>query len=48
MGYYKNKKANGYQYSNGSVREEIKNNEFVKNIRIKLMQKRLEKKSSNL
>jgi hypothetical protein len=46
MGYYKNGKKNSYTYSNGSLKKEIDNNEFVKNIRKKLMEKRLKKGSS--
>jgi hypothetical protein len=42
MGYYNYKKPNGYYYSNETIKDDIKNNEFVKNIRKKLMQKRLE------
>lgn len=46
MGYYKNGKKNSFTYSNGSLKKEIDNNEFVKNIRKKLMEKRLKKGSS--
>jgi hypothetical protein len=46
MGYYKNGKKNSYTYSNGSLKKDIDNNEFVKNIRKKLMEKRLKKGSS--
>ncbi len=46
MGYYKNGKKKSYTYSNGSLKKEIDNNEFVKNIRKKLMEKRLKKGSS--
>ena len=46
MGYYKNGKKNSYTYSNGSLKKEIDNNEFVKNVRKKLMEKRLKKGSS--
>lgn len=46
MGYYKNGKKNSYTYSNGSLKKEIDNNEFVKNIRKKLIEKRLKKGSS--
>lgn len=46
MGYYKNGKKNGFTYSNGSLKKEIDNNEFVKNIRKKLMAKRVKESSS--
>jgi len=45
MGYYKNEKKNGYTYSNGSIKKEIDKNKFVKNIRKKLMEKRLKERS---
>jgi len=47
MGYYKNGKKNGYTYSNGNLKKEIDINEFVKNTRKKLMEKRLKERSSN-
>jgi len=46
MGYYKNGKKKSYMYSNGSLKKEIDNNEFVKNIRKKLIEKRLKEQSS--
>jgi len=46
MGYYKNGKKNGYTYSNGSLKKEIDNNEFVKYVRKKLMAKRVKEPSS--
>ena len=46
MGYYNNGKKNGYTYSNGSLKKEIDINEFVKNTRKKLMEKRLKKRAS--
>ncbi|MFX1447754.1 MAG: hypothetical protein ACFFCG_06420 [Promethearchaeota archaeon] len=47
MGYHKNGKKNGYSYSNGSLKRDIDINEFVKNTRKKLMEKRLREQSSN-
>ena len=44
MGYYKTDRRNGYAYSNGSLKHNIENNEFVKDIRKKLMEKRLKQK----
>ncbi|MBY9015444.1 MAG: hypothetical protein KGD68_07110 [Candidatus Lokiarchaeota archaeon] len=46
MGFYKNGEKNGYTYSNGSLKKEIDNNEFVKKIRKKLMEKRLKERAS--
>ncbi|MHA1670052.1 MAG: hypothetical protein ACTSV5_05665 [Promethearchaeota archaeon] len=46
MGYYKNGIKNGYAYSNGSLKKEININEFVKNVRKKLMEKRLKERVS--
>jgi len=46
MGYYKNGKKNGYTYSNGSLKKEIDINEFVKNTRKKLIEKRLKERFS--
>ena len=46
MGYYKTDKRNSYTYSNGYLKNNIDNNEFVKNIRKKLMEKRLKEKLS--
>ena len=40
-------KQNGYTYTNQSVKTRIDNNEFVKNVRKKLMEGRLKKPSSN-
>ena len=42
-----NKKAkqNGYAYTNQSVKTRIDNNEFVKNIRKRLMEERIKKSS---
>jgi len=40
-------KQNGYTYTNQSVKIRIDNNEFVKNVRKKLMEGRLKKPSSN-
>ena len=44
MGYYKTDRRNGYSYSNESIKQNIDNNEFVKEIRKKLMEKRLKQK----
>lgn len=38
-------KQNGYTYTNQSVKTRIENNEFVKNVRKKLMDERLKKPS---
>lgn len=40
-------KQNGYTYTNKSVKTRIENNEFVKNVRKKLIEERLKKPSSN-
>ena len=40
-------KQNGYAYTNQSVKTRIENNEFVKNVRKKLIEERLKKPSSN-
>jgi len=40
-------KQNGYAYTNNSVKQRIENNEFVKEIRKKLMQERILKLSKN-
>ncbi len=40
-------KQNGYTYTNQSVKTRIDNNEFVKNVRKKLMEGRLKKPSPN-
>ena len=40
-------KQNGYTYTNKSVKKQIENNEFVKNVRKKLMEERLKKPSSD-
>jgi len=40
-------KQNGYTYTNQSVKTRIENNEFVKNVRKKLMEERLKKPSSD-
>ncbi|MFX0010623.1 MAG: hypothetical protein ACFE9R_09930 [Candidatus Hermodarchaeota archaeon] len=40
-------KHNGYAYTNKSVKNNIENNEFVKDVRKKLMQQRLKKTFSN-
>jgi len=39
-------KQNGYAYTNQSVKTRIENNEFVKNVRKRLMEERLNKTSS--
>ena len=39
-------KQNGYAYTNQSVKTRIDNNEFVKNIRKRLMEERIKKSSS--
>ena len=36
-------KQNGYAYTNNSVKQRIENNEFVREIRKKLMQERIKK-----
>ena len=41
MGFDKKGEKNGYTYSNRSLKKEIDINEFVKNIRKKLIEKRL-------
>ncbi|GAG83139.1 unnamed protein product, partial [marine sediment metagenome] len=38
---------NGYTYTNKSVKNNIENNEFVKNVRKKIMEERSKKTSSN-
>jgi hypothetical protein len=43
----KKTKQNGYSYTNQSVKTRIDNNEFVKNVRKKLMEGRLKKPSPN-
>ena len=40
-------KQNGYTYSNQSVKSSIENNEFVKNVRKKIIEERSKKTSSN-
>jgi hypothetical protein len=40
-------KNNGYTYTNKSVKKNIENNEFVKNVRKRLVQERLKKAFSN-
>ena len=40
-------KQNGYAYTNHSVKTRIDNNEFVKNVRKKLIEGRLSKPSPN-
>ena len=42
----KKEKQNGYTYTNQSVKIRIDNNEFVKNVRKKLMEGRLKKPSN--
>jgi len=39
-------KQNGYAYRSNSVKQRIENNEFIKEIRKKLMQERIKKPSS--
>ncbi|MFX0057337.1 MAG: hypothetical protein ACFE85_09140 [Candidatus Hodarchaeota archaeon] len=43
---HKNGKQNGYSYANKSLKKSIDNNDFVKNVRKKLMQERLKKNFS--
>jgi len=43
----KKEKQNGYTYTNQSVKGRIDNNEFVQNVRKKLIEERLKKPSSN-
>jgi hypothetical protein len=46
MGIYHNQRQNGYCYSNGSLKEKIEKNKFVKSIRKKLMEERLKERFS--
>jgi hypothetical protein len=43
MGIYQNGRQNGYSYTNGSLKEKIDKNKFVKSIRKKLMEERMKK-----
>jgi hypothetical protein len=43
MGIYHNERQNGYSYTNGSLKEKIEKNKFVKSVRKKLMEERLKK-----
>ncbi|MFX0074320.1 MAG: hypothetical protein ACFE96_02680 [Candidatus Hermodarchaeota archaeon] len=44
---YRKGRLNGYTYTNKSVKNCIENNEFVKNVRKKLMEDRLKKSFSD-
>ncbi|KKM22094.1 hypothetical protein LCGC14_1628820 [marine sediment metagenome] len=39
----RNGKRNGWRYNNSSLKINIKNNEFIKNVRKKLMEEKLRK-----
>ena len=43
MREYNNGKQNGYAYTDKSVKQRIENNEFIKNIRKKLIEERIKK-----
>ncbi|MFW9867360.1 MAG: hypothetical protein ACFFEN_14790 [Candidatus Thorarchaeota archaeon] len=43
MDSYKNGKRNGWTYNNKSLKENIENNEHIKKVRKKLMEKKLKK-----
>jgi hypothetical protein len=47
MGIYHNERQNGYNYSNGSLKEKIENNKYVKSVRKKLVEERLKKRKLN-
>ena len=47
MGNNNKEKQNGYSYTSNSVKNCIDNNEFVKNIRKRLISKRIKKSFSN-
>ncbi|MFW9876535.1 MAG: hypothetical protein ACFFG0_25860 [Candidatus Thorarchaeota archaeon] len=44
MGTNHNGKRNGWNYTSNSVKINIENNEFIKNVRKKLMEEKLKKK----
>ena len=44
MGLYNNGKREGWKYNNKSLKIRIENNEFVKNIRNKLMKERIKRR----
>ncbi|MFW9818252.1 MAG: hypothetical protein ACFFE5_01485 [Candidatus Thorarchaeota archaeon] len=44
MGINGNGKRNGWKYTNGTLKTNIENNKFVKNVRQKLMEEKLKKK----
>jgi hypothetical protein len=44
MGIYHNERQNGYCYTNGSLKEKIEKNKFVKSVRKKLMEERMKKR----
>ncbi len=44
MGANHDGKRNGWKYKNNSVKNNIENNEYIKNIRKKLIEEKLKKK----